>query len=515
MITGFVQGQVLRLSAPVVAADTLDYLTAQFVFRSADWNGMEKWAHFAKGGTVYDIPLTDDKIRREDHLNLAAGEWKVYVHGNRFEGGKVVERITTAEDVLCVVPTGTLDGEPFPEMPASVTEQILARLAKVEQNGGGSGGGYSPEAKVERVEGGVRVTIVDKNGTTSEVVQDGKSGVHVGSDAPPAGTRVWVNPSGNRTKIPVIDDTLTKAGYAADAAAVGEALKKQSDAIADLADGIVETASGEVIAATDTVDAPIRGLVVYGKSTQDGTPTPDAPVPIVAAFENGGGVYVDRQYLPITTKLRGIPVPVGLGGNYTDADGQQWICDKIDFVRGVKVQRITDKQITDFTNLSICSDVWQRDGATAVYRGWSLNSIDSSNNRIMSDKFKTSGWEFSATKDINDVICARKNNIYFRVSNALTGVNADDDNTTKLQKIKTYMERIGGFYVEYPLVEPIEIPLSAEELAAYRDAALRTNYPNTTIYADDNAGLSVTYRADTKGYIDKKIAELAAAIVNA
>jgi hypothetical protein len=145
MITGFVQGQVLRLSAPVVAADTLDYLTAQFVFRSADWSGMEKWAHFAKGGTVYDIPLTDDKIRREDHLNLGAGEWKVYVHGNRFADGTVVERITTAEDVLRVVPTGALNGEPFPEMPASVTEQILARLEDIEQNGGGSGGGIANE----------------------------------------------------------------------------------------------------------------------------------------------------------------------------------------------------------------------------------------------------------------------------------------------------------------------------------------------------------------------------------
>lgn len=145
MITGFVQGQVLRLSAPVVAADTLDYLTAQFVFRSADWIGMDKWAHFAKGGTVYDVRLTEDKIQREDHLNLGAGEWKVYIHGNRFADGTVVERITTAEDVLRVVPTGALDGEPFPEIPASVTEQILARLENVEQNGGGGGGGISGE----------------------------------------------------------------------------------------------------------------------------------------------------------------------------------------------------------------------------------------------------------------------------------------------------------------------------------------------------------------------------------
>lgn len=174
MITGFVQGQVLRLSAPVVAADTLDYLTAQFVFRSADWNGMEKWAHFAKGGTVYDIRLTDDKIRREDHLNLGAGEWKVYIHGNRFAAGTVVERITTAEDVLRVVPTGALNGEPFPEMPASVTEQILARLDEVEQNGGGTGDGtVTSVAGVEPDESGdVPLTPADIGAAEVEITDE-------------------------------------------------------------------------------------------------------------------------------------------------------------------------------------------------------------------------------------------------------------------------------------------------------------------------------------------------------
>jgi hypothetical protein len=62
---------------------------------------------------------------------------------------------------------------------------------------------------------------------------EGKPGVHVGSDAPPAGTRVWVNPDGERTKIPKVDDTLTKPGYAADAAKVGEKFDQLSGEIAD------------------------------------------------------------------------------------------------------------------------------------------------------------------------------------------------------------------------------------------------------------------------------------------
>ena len=37
----------------------------------------------------------------------------------------------------------------------------------------------------------------------------------------------------------------------------------------------------------------------------------------------------------------GLPgIPVESGGNYTDAEGQQWICDEVDFGRGKYVQRV-------------------------------------------------------------------------------------------------------------------------------------------------------------------------------
>lgn len=139
MLYGKILRQQLRINNAHVVADTIDYLEAEFAF-SDDWDGLTKWAHFANGDTVYDIPLTDDCIRKEDHLNLSAGVWKVYLHGNEFADGKVIERITTCVENLRVYPTGTLTGEPFPEIPASVTEQILARLEDIEQNGGGGGG---------------------------------------------------------------------------------------------------------------------------------------------------------------------------------------------------------------------------------------------------------------------------------------------------------------------------------------------------------------------------------------
>ena len=55
-------------------------------------------------------------------------------------------------------------------------------------------------------------------------------------------------------------------------------------------------------------------------------------------------------------------------------------------------------------------------------------------------------------------------------------------------------------------IEPIETPLSETEIAAYR--ALHTYKPNTTIVNDSGAHMSVEYAADTKLYIDNKIAAL-------
>lgn len=317
MLYGEINRQRLKIINEHVVADTIDYLEARFAF-SEDWDGLEKWVHFAKDGEVYDIRLTDNCVRKEDHLNLSAGIWKVYLHGNEFSGGKVIERITTNAAILKVEPTGTLDGEPFPEMPASVTEQILARLSEVEQNGGGSGGGYSPEAKVERVEGGVRVTITDKDGTTSEVVQDGKSGVHVGSDAPPEGTRVWVNPDGKRTKIPKVDESLTKAGYAADAAKVGEQL---TDLSREIAKNNEAATNFETIAHQGyPVASVVNSLQSIIDADKEGFKWAEIDIRRCA-----DGIYVLSHDASITLYDNGMPISVVVEEtNYSDIAGFTW-----------------------------------------------------------------------------------------------------------------------------------------------------------------------------------------------
>lgn len=47
------------------------------------------------------------------------------------------------------------------------------------------------------------------------------------------------------------------------------------------------TETGNPLSVDDAFPAPMCGLTVYGRSTQDGTPTPDAPVPIVSAGDSG------------------------------------------------------------------------------------------------------------------------------------------------------------------------------------------------------------------------------------
>jgi hypothetical protein len=54
--------------------------------------------------------------------------------------------------------------------------------------------------------------------------------------------------------------------------------------------------------------------------------------------------YKPAQTLIIPTP-NGLPgIPVSSDGNYTDADGQQWVCDEVDFKKGVYVQRIGKKE---------------------------------------------------------------------------------------------------------------------------------------------------------------------------
>ena len=225
-------------------------------------------------------------------------------------------------------------------------------------------------------------------------------------------------------------------------------LKEDTAALQKRQNVLVGSETGNPASCDDAFAAPLCGLSVYGKSTQNGTPTPDAPVPIVSAGDRGSvavkvtgknrmpsnlkyryfvecfvekntfitlvfkdgfvskggnilfigennenlwfGIDANKaehhitlkanatkfQYLlndiasenvcltwnasspdyePYREQLLTLPtpngfpgIPVASGGNYTDPQGQQWVCDEVDLERGVTVQRV-DKAAFDST----------------------------------------------------------------------------------------------------------------------------------------------------------------------
>lgn len=210
--------------------------------------------------------------------------------------------------------------------------------------------------------------VLEANGCpacTCETQNVGSMEVKIESFRGPKGDRGEKGDKGDRGakgepgKDAVIDATLTQEGAAADAAATGKRLAEIEKAVAEKADKVrqnilIGTETGNPVSVSDAFSAPLCGLTVYGRSTQNGTPSPDNPVPIVSAGDGGsvavtlsdGNGKTQTLTLPTPNGLPGIPVTSG--GNYTDPSGQQWVCDEVDLERRVKVQRV-DKAAFDST----------------------------------------------------------------------------------------------------------------------------------------------------------------------
>ena len=271
---------------------------------------------------------------------------------------------------------------------------------------------------------------------------------------------------------------------------------------APLSAAIRPTASGNPVNITDSVEWPLLGLKVYGKSTQDGTPSPESPVPIVSAGDGGSiGLTVSNsadqsQSITVSTP-NGLPgIPVDSDGNYTDASGQQWVCDEVDFARGVYVQRcnIVKSVGGDSTIKDIDTTLADTTRFTVPLTPVGKSSIDLS---ICSHEKYKMIWNVNETGFYVDISTA-----IFRLPKNLIGETAES--------IKAWLSMQANnrtpLQVCYQLAEPIKTPLADDNLFTYR--ALQT-YDGTTVVstAEDVAGIEVRYVADGEKYIDRKISE--------
>lgn len=185
--------------------------------------------------------------------------------------------------------------------------------------------------------------------------------------------------------------------------------------------------------------------------------------------------YKPAQKLIIPTP-NGLPgIPVSSDGNYTDADGRQWVCDEVDFKKGVYVQRVaTETPKAKWKFFEETADVPNRyriSGALVNrYRDGSTKCLISHD--IYTNWGIAPGWALNSTT------------FYYHPKEDVTKEEAKE-------QILGFINSANPLTFLGQLETPIEKPLTTEQLATYK--ALRTYSPTTTVANDAEAGMSVGY----------------------
>ena len=196
----------------------------------------------------------------------------------------------------------------------------------------------------------------------------------------------------------------------------------------------------------------------------------------------------------------GLPgIPVTTGGNYTDANGQQWICDEIDFERGVYVKRVGVYEAGGLSDRNVVlndkGNKWKPYPDICLYdsalNGTMVNAIYS----VLNTKFPMVSQKQEDDDDVGAVLSVYGHGVYTELRFRLP--------VSEYETADSAAQAINGTVAYYPLVTHIESPLSAEELASY--AALHTYRDNTTVSNDAGAYMEIEYVMDAKKYIDSML----------
>lgn len=190
--------------------------------------------------------------------------------------------------------------------------------------------------------------------------------------------------------------------------------------------------------------------------------------------------YKPAQKLIIPTP-NGLPgVPTIDNGNYTDASGQQWLCDEVDLKRGVYVQNVAFAEFGKEITVLKKNNAVSNENFVAAYFFTLPPKRIKTRQTILSNCL-------SYVESINKV------NKPYSISNEFDTEAMYVTIPTELYENDVQMlnllaeKKIKILYATYPT----ERPLSTKELEKYR--SLRTYSPTTTVINDAGAGMSVGY----------------------
>lgn len=175
--------------------------------------------------------------------------------------------------------------------------------------------------------------------------------------------------------------------------------------------------------------------------------------------------YRTPQTITITSPTSLPGIPVSSGGNYTDENGQQWICDEVDLERRMYVQRvysiIVDGEDVTFSQAGrYCNMDLKKLPSAKTISG--MNQMAEARSTFTSET-----WNFNPEMGF----------LYLIKENYAETIN------------ESCKEHSGE--VMYALETPIETPLTDSDIATYN--SIRTYDGTTVVRATDDVGLSVTY----------------------
>lgn len=230
---------------------------------------------------------------------------------------------------------------------------------------------------------------------------------------------------------------------------------------------------------TDSDNGKIQDMMIYGKSSQDGTPSPENPVEIKSVVNptvkvsNEDGVKFQTGSLPYTLNA----IPVSSGGNVT-INGQQYVADYVDVERGKLVKKLKSFTISDVKTISTWGINENADNVTGFYFYISANGLPKSNNKVMAStilRYVDNAW---GGKNVGCAISSDSYDNYVILSvptNMLEDISSDENACASLVKM---CENTNAIFF-YSVTSPIETDLTPEEIEAFKE--LVTYYPVTSI----------------------------------